>query len=295
MKERFLKWAVALAAILMPTQMMVSAQEPETISDDENAAFVQQSSDEFMSSFDPDVTELFNSGFGDGLVSPVFGSMSSESRATLIKQIIDEAPIDTVAAGEPGVKYDVILQPGHYGRKTGKTGAQGKLVSERALVAHVVRNVHDRLQEAGFKVLVISADNYIRDVRTTSEWEGLDTRIFISVHADGSLKPCAVGPSLSYKEAAATHAMHAFGWALAQSLGFAYEDFMKDGYTSASANYYMFKNVKADILAGLLELGEISCEEQETVIVDNVDLLSRNIAHTIKFLLEMPTASSAQR
>ena len=53
--------------------------------------------------------------------------------------------------GDSNIAYDVILQPGHYQRSSGRTGTEGKYISEQALVAYITNiiatNLHSVREE----------------------------------------------------------------------------------------------------------------------------------------------------
>ena len=86
--------------------------------------------------------------------------------ARLPKSVTLVAPTaETMAGfteGDPDLTYDVILQPGHFLRTKGATGASGKRVSERTLVAVVTDGIAKELIDQGLSVAVIAADNYER-------------------------------------------------------------------------------------------------------------------------------------
>lgn len=248
-----------------------------------------QSSSSFVAGTKESLDLLRGDDFLAGLESAALGSKSAEEFATLLREIKAEKVIADVARGDPKITYDVILQPGHYGRKTGLTGASGKLISERALVSFVVAGVAVELRKRGYSVLVLSADNYITDDASTAAWDGLTAKSFVAIHADGNAKACSAGPSLGYAPGTSPHAMHAIGLAMSQALGYKYADFMKDNFTANEAKYYMFKHVKASSFRGLLEIGEVTCEAEEKTMVEYSTLLASNIAHSIDFIVSMPS------
>lgn len=127
----------------------------------------------------------------------------------LVAEIKAYRPIAGVDVGKTDVRYDIIVQPGHYLRTKGALGTSGKKVSEQQLVAYIVRVIATQLSAGGLKVLVVPADGV-----TT----GLTSKVFLSVHADGSLNACKIGPSLSYQKNSSLMAMHAVGFALSGHL-----------------------------------------------------------------------------
>lgn len=245
---------------------------------------LENNSPEFLQSFDLAISNLVNNDFQLGLKSPTLGSMSDNEFAELVKEIRLEKPIDKLSTGDSNVKYDVILQPGHHGRKKGIVGTEGDLVSERALATYVVRNVANKLEEKEYSVLIISADKYLRDDPKTEKYEGLKTGIFLSIHADGSTTPCKSGPSLGYANKEFIFASHTLGWGLAQALGYNYKDFMKDNFTANLSKYYMFRKINSSVFEGIIELGELTCNSEEKQLVENIDAVANNLAHAIEFI-----------
>jgi N-acetylmuramoyl-L-alanine amidase len=236
---------------------------------------VSGSSTQFVKSFDSAVDQLVSRGFDAGLESGSLAAITSEHDRDLLASIVHEKAIE-VGLGDPGLLYDVVLQPGHYGRATGASGTAGKLVSERALVAYIVGRAASHLRDRGLKTLVVSADHYS---------SGLRAKAFLAVHADGSEAKCRTGPSLAYEANSSPYAMHAIGWALAQATGYVYKDFMRDNFTANEANYYMFGKVKTDTMKGLLEVGELTCAEVEERLVLNSDAIADNLARALAFVV----------
>lgn len=247
---------------------------------------IAQNSDAFTQSADDALAQLAARGFDQGLATPELGSLSTAQLSALATVIGQETPISGVTRGERGVVYDVILQPGHYQRTTGAVGMSGALVSERALMGHIVGRIAADLRGRGLNVLVVSADSYLRDDRSTPAFDGLRARVFLSIHADGSVQPCATGPSLAYHGDNSTLAMHAIGFALSTALGYEYADFRRDNFTVNSANYYMFRRVEAPTLTGLLEIGELTCPATERDLVAASDKIATNVARALSFIIE---------
>jgi N-acetylmuramoyl-L-alanine amidase len=232
------------------------------------------------------LAQLAARGFDQGLATPELGSLSTAQLSALAATIRLETPIPNVALGERGVVYDVILQPGHYGRTTGAVGTSGALVSERALVAYITGRVATDLRARGLNVLVVSADRHLRDDRNTQAFDGLKARVFLSIHADGSVQPCRTGPSLAYHGDNSILAMHAIGFGLSTALGYDYAVFMRDNFTANSANYYMFRRVEAEALTGLLEIGELTCPGTENDLIASSDKIATNVARALAFIVE---------
>jgi N-acetylmuramoyl-L-alanine amidase len=245
----------------------------------------QQNSPEFEKSYEEATKLLLKKNFGEDLASPSLGSASSDAYAKAIQVITSTWKTLPTTLGKKNEIYDVILQAGHYGRPPapGKVGTQGKAVSEQQLAAYLVRRIEQDLSaKYKLKVLILSADEYS---------PGLKAKLFLAIHADGSEKPCATGPSLSYQKNNSTLAMHAIGWALSQALGYRYDQFRKDGFTANAAHYYMFSQVDAPLMKGLLEVGELTCPEVEERLVMGADSIATNIARAISFIHEAANSS----
>jgi N-acetylmuramoyl-L-alanine amidase len=248
---------------------------------------VTTNSEAFVSSYDESLKRLMDDDFEGGLESPELGAVTPQEFQALLQAVKNGAQITGVNRGEPNTIYDVILQPGHYNRKTGAVGTSGKLVSEQNLVAYITGSVAATLRAShSLKVLVVSADEYIRDDPKTSEFDGLQSKIFLAIHADGSNPQCKTGPSLAYYSSNSTLAMHAIGWGLGQALGYRYEEFRKDGFTVNAARYYMFSKVRAPVMTGLLEVGELTCPPIEERLVSSANRIAANIAKAIAFVLD---------
>jgi hypothetical protein len=225
----------------------------------------------------------------------VVDASSQPNFKKLVAEINEKSPIPRVAIGDSGIEYDVILQPGHYQRTSGGIGTRGKYVSEQALVAYVTNIVASTLRSTGRSVLVISADNYLRPTRLGSDFNGLRSKVFLAIHADGSEPPCAIGPSLGYKDPAVPLAMHAIGWSLATALGHDYSIFSKTGFTVTKGRYYMFDQVRAPRLTGLLEVGELTCERSERELIANSNLIGVNLGRALDFILNTPEHSEVPK
>jgi hypothetical protein len=253
------------------------------------------SSKEFVQSTASALKSLAASNFEQHLASssdekPTAEANSQQDFRRLVADINANAPIPGVAKGNSSTEYDVILQPGHYQRTTGPMGTRGKYVSEQALVAYLTNIVADTLRSSGRSVLVVSADNYLRPTRFGSDFDGLRSKIFLAIHADGSERPCSIGPSLAYKRPASSLALHAIGFGLATALGYDYSDFH---FTATEGRYYMFQQVRAKRLTGVLEVGELTCEKSERELIEYSHLVGVNIGRAIKFVLDTPEVAIA--
>ena len=280
------RWLVCLACLLAAYAGPVAlAQEDEDI---EEATF-SESSSAFLESREESLAFLRDIKINENLATPSLGAMTSSQFNQLVATIKAEPKIPEISAGSANTNYDVILQPGHYGRTTGKTGATGALVSERALVSFVTARIASDLRTRGLAVLVVPADGYLRNNPQTPGWDGLRGSAFVAVHADGNENKCKSGPSLGYAPNTSPHEMHVLAVGMAQALGYRYSDFLRDNFTSNEANYYMFKHVPDARLRGLIEIGEVTCPQDEREMIGNAEALAKNIAYSIHFLLSMPS------
>jgi hypothetical protein len=250
---------------------------------------VTVSSEAFRNSLLPSLNKLDKLNFPDGLETPGLGSIPDDQFQRLVAEIRAETPIADVSVGKRGIKYDAILQPGHYGRTIGAVGTAGQFVSERALAAYLTDKIAMSLRSSGLSVLVISADNYLKPASSSGSYDGLQAKAFLAIHADGSRRPCSTGPSLAYQSNSSLLAMHAVGWSLAAALGYKYTDFNKDNFTANEAKYYMFEKVRTERLNGLLEVGELTCPASEKQLITNSKLIGGNVARAITFIVQTPS------
>lgn len=264
-QPKFVVLICSLASLLFATMTFGDEEHPP----------VTSNSSEFERGYQSSVSQLESLGFGPELQSFSLGAINSTDLTRLAAEINREAPIPGVSLGDPQVTYDVILQPGHYGRKSGAVGTTGGRVRERALVAYITARVASALQDRHFSVLVISADQYARNLKG---------KVFLAIHADGNPHPCTTGPSLAYSNPSSVFAMHAIGWALGSALGYSYDEFKRDNFTANEAHYYMFSRLQAPTMKGLLELGELTCPAMEDKLINASDTIAANIASALSFI-----------
>lgn len=200
---------------------------------------------------------------------PALGSDMKSNFDENLSKILAVGP-DTFAMPTGSAQvHDVVLQPGHFWRTSGATGSQGAHVAERSLAAFLVQRISTALKDGGYDVLVIPADGYPRPI---------DTQIFLAIHADGSETPCNSAPSMGYDDPSDTLGVHAVGFALATALGYSYDEFMDDGFTKALREYYAFPHMRTTKFEGVLEVGELSCPEEEELLISSAELVASNIA-----------------
>lgn len=254
---------------------------------------IATSSQEFMQGTPAALKFIQKSNFEQGLEAPSLAASSEQDFQNLVAEINAKSPIPGVGIGEGGKEYDVILQPGHYQRTSGRTGTQGKYVSEQALVAYMTSIVATNLRRTGESVLVVSADNYLRPTHFGADFNGLRSKIFLAIHADGSDQPCTTGPSVGYQQATTATARNiAFvEIGLSDALGYDYSSFRKN-FTANETKYYMFSQVHSARLAGLLEVGELTCDKSERELIMSSHAVGANLARSLDFIFRANDAAS---
>lgn len=270
-----------LSSAVAASFLLASAAVADTTAPANEGEHLTKSSAAFESSYEAAMAKLAGSGLEDSLKTPKLGAVSNDELKRLTKLIKSETPIAGVSKGDAKLSYDIILQPGHYGRLKGKTGASGKVVSERALNSYFVAQIAKQLRADGHKVLVVPADGVTR---------GLKAKIFLAIHADGSPRACSTGPSLGYAGDADMFSMHAIGQGLAHAFGYDYGDFRKDNYTAGESDYYMFKRMNTSMLKGILEVGEVTCDKSEQQLIASSKEITFNVASALSFLAKLQAA-----
>lgn len=225
-----------------------------------------------------ELARLAPSGLLGEMDSPAFGSDLQTIFDDNLVAIGEVGPTTFAMPVYEGRTHDVVLQPGHFWRTRGSTGSQGQYVTERSLAAYLVQEIASDLRAAGHDVLVIPADGYMRPI---------DAQIFLAIHADGSETPCASAPSMGYDDPSDTLGVHAVGYGLASALGYSYDEFMDDGFTKALREYYAFEHVRTTKFEGVLEVGELTCPEEERLLVTSADLIAHNIAKMLSGIVAL--------
>lgn len=286
------KTRCALVALILAASAAAGA-EPEAESYDGATG----NSTEFSGGYADAVARLRAAGFHRDLISPTLGAKTRDEQIAAIKAT---TPALSVSAGVPGKPYDVIIQPGHFGRIEHARGASGTRVSEQVLMTFLAREIATQLRSQNLDVLVISADDYLTDDAATDGWQGLRAHAFLALHADGSARGCSgdaapVHPMLGYDVRTSPLAMHAVGASLAKALNYSYETFARDNFTANRASYYLFRHVKADTLSGLLQIGDLSCPAVEDRLIGASEALAHNIAQALAFITTLRDMDVAAR
>jgi N-acetylmuramoyl-L-alanine amidase len=179
--------------------------------------------------------------------------------------------------GDPSASYDVVIQPGHFGRTKGATGGTGALVTEQQIAALVAALLSDQLTAKGVSVAIVPADGYARP---------LQTKIFLALHTDASALQCSAGASVGYNGEGNAQGMHGIAAALAITLGIDPDTFLRDSYTKDEHYYYAFKDMVTSDFGGLIEMSELTCPKQETNLLGNAATLATNLSYAIRFALK---------
>src|ERR1019366_592607 len=83
---------------------------------------VPTSSQEFLQGVFSALKAVRDSNFEQGLETPGLAASSDQEFQRIIAEINAKSPVAGLGNGDPRTQYDVILQPGHYQRTSGRTG-----------------------------------------------------------------------------------------------------------------------------------------------------------------------------
>lgn len=180
--------------------------------------------------------------------------------------------------------YDVVLQAGHYGRTRGSTGTSGKHLTEQEAAGAVASELKDALIDLGLSVALIDADSYKSGQKRDNQ-HYFKTKLFLSFHLDGSTTPCASGPSIGYNPKFGGEKMELIAVAVAISMEQNALDFMRNNFTTNLSHFYSYKHSDSSIAEGILELGELTCSQDEMTFLKNFDVLIDNLEVGITFAL----------
>ena len=183
------------------------------------------------------------------------------------------------------VKYDVIIQVGHFPRIRGATGSEGTYIAEQDGTAYVATQIRGLLSETDYKFAVIGADAYKTGEKIDAQ-HFFRTKLFISLHLDGSSTPCASSASLGYNPAFGRDQMQLFGVGLAIALGLNAREFMDDNFTPNLSHFYSYRHSNSELAEGIVEMGELSCPEQEIKFLVGADQIAANLFTAIGFALK---------
>lgn len=182
--------------------------------------------------------------------------------------------------------YQVVLQVGHFPRKKGATGSQGKLINEQEGASLIAELLAAQLTELGIDFVLIGADDWEYENGVKQKGTLVKTDIFLSLHLDGSKKPCASSASLGYNPKFGKASMQLFGAGLAIALDYNAADFMRDNFTKNLSHYGDYGKSNSQIAEGIVELSELSCSTQEKDFLLSAQDIANNLAVAFTFALK---------
>lgn len=161
---------------------------------------------------------------------------------------------------------EIYIQAGHEGRTSGATGAAGPLGQEIEWTPIVADEATRILRAAGIKVIRSDADR-----KRYSK-----VALALSLHFDGCATSCCSGASVGYDDP--TDKPAADEWKLFYSKYFKYK-WQPDNYTRNLSGYYNFKYTITKDAELVLELGEITCNEQSKWMKPRLKKLGHVVAY----------------
>lgn len=228
--------------------------------------------------------QLASSKGYQALTKPRAFAFTAEDASMKADSIIALSETVTPSAIDPSAEYDVVVQAGHFGRTSGSTGSAGALLTEQQAAAAVASQLVASLVELDLKVALIGADSYRQGDKRDSQ-HYFKTKLFLSLHMDGSTTPCAAGPSIGYNPKFGEDKMELIAVAVAISMERNALDFMRNNYTENLSHFYSYKHSNSSIAEGILELGELTCPGDELSFLRNFDVLVDNLSVAITFAL----------
>jgi len=162
----------------------------------------------------------------------------------------------------------VFIQEGHVGRLKGNIGSVHKGIKESEWNHKVALEVEKILEEYGVDV-----------ARSGARIPVTNATIAVALHFDGSEKPCATGASIGHNGSSASRAM-AKRWRETYGAFFPFK-WHRDNFTKNLSDYYGFSRVSTTKGFLVLELGEITCDEQMDWLKPKLKEVASKIAHFI--------------
>lgn len=173
----------------------------------------------------------------------------------------------------------VVIQKGHWPRRTGATGTSGHRGSEQAFANEVAHRIPALTHHT---VYVIGADDRIPPCD-----------VFVALHQDGSADPRARGASIGYPRGSTRSQAYGARWkALYQAAGYPY-GFRRDNYTAALAGYYAFARTGAPVKV-IVEHGFATNRADADWQWDRLDVIARVHAHAINLELGRPPLGASK-
>jgi N-acetylmuramoyl-L-alanine amidase len=160
----------------------------------------------------------------------------------------------------------VVIQAGHENRISGNTGATGSRYKETEWNTLVANEITKRLRSWNIDVKRIPA-----------KVPFLRAKIAVSIHFDSAKRACHSGASIGYPDKDSyDFARH---W---EKLYKAYYPFKwhQDNFTENLKHYYAYKKIDAEKFL-VLELGEITCDEQTKWLKPRLKKIAHLVAYAI--------------
>jgi N-acetylmuramoyl-L-alanine amidase len=166
------------------------------------------------------------------------------------------------------INTTVFIQEGHVGRLTGNIGSVHRGIKEmdwNHLVGDEVKRI---LEKEGIDVATSGARIPVTNAT-----------IAVALHFDGSEKPCSTGASIGHDDSRASRSM-ARRWKEEYSNFFPFK-WHRDNFTENLSGYYGFSRVSATRGFLVLELGEITCDQQMDWLKPKLNQVASKIANFI--------------
>lgn len=167
------------------------------------------------------------------------------------------------------INTTVLIQAGHVGRTSGNIGSIHNGLVESKWNTIVAKEVERLLSEKGIAVERVGAKIPITN-----------TVIALSIHFDGSEKACATGASIGYDTKGTDAKEMAQRWRSDYSAFFPFQ-WHEDNFTKNLRDYYGYSSVNATKGFLVLELGELTCEEQTNWLEPRLKEVADRIAQFI--------------
>ena len=166
------------------------------------------------------------------------------------------------------INTTVFIQEGHVGRLTGNIGSVHRGIKEMDWNHLVGEEVQRILEKEGIDVATSGARIPVTNAT-----------IAVALHFDGSEKPCSTGASIGHDGSYASRSM-ARRWKQEYSSFFPFK-WHRDNFTPNLSDYYGFSRVSTTKGFLVLELGEITCDEQMDWLKPKLNQVASKIAHFI--------------
>lgn len=167
------------------------------------------------------------------------------------------------------VNTTVLIQAGHEGRTKGNIGSMQGDLKEVDWNTLMSKEIEKELKKQNIDVTRVGADIPIANAR-----------IAIAIHFDGSVRPCSTGASIGYDAEDIPSQKLAKAWRDIYESYFPFH-WHKDNFTKNLADYYGFSRVHTEKGFLVLELGEITCQEQTAWLEPRLDIIATKVADFI--------------